>query len=118
MPAISVTLDRDKTIRLRYSKGTTPTTLTCLTPPPPTASVGDPFNFYVELSDASGPLQGKDVTWYINDVPQITSTTNSQGQCLFGGTFIAPGTMYNQAKFDGDGTHAASETVRYETIVS
>jgi len=118
MPGILVVLDRDKTIRLRYSKGTIPTTLTCLTPPPTTASVGEEFYFHVELSDASGPLQGREVTWYINDTPQITSTTNSQGRCLFGGTFAAPGTMYNQAKFDGDGNHAPSETVRYETVVS
>jgi len=110
--------DPDDTHRVTIADSRTPTTLTCITPPPPTASVGTEFDFYVELTDASGPLQGKEVTWYINDTPQMASTTNIQGRCLFGGTFIAPGTIYNQAKFDGDGTHAPSETVRYETVVS
>lgn len=82
------------------------TTLTCLTPPPPTASVGDSFDFHVQLKDASGyPIPGKPVTFYINDSPQAAIDTNSDGKCLFGGTFVAPGTVDLQAKFDGDDTY-------------
>lgn len=81
------------------------TTLTCLTPPPPTASVGDHFDFHVQLKDASGPIPGKPVTFYVNGSAQATDDTNSDGKCLFEETFVAPGTVDLQAKFDGDDTY-------------
>lgn len=95
-----------------------PTTLTCLTPPPPTAFVGDEFLFYQELRDASGVLPGKLVTVYEKDYPRIAADTNAEGRCYFSGTWIAAGTTHLQAKFAGDEDYAPSETERYTIVVN